>query len=174
MIELSACGPTSYGSATPFARLFSFLSPAFSKTRVIVSEIIIFLLLIPFAQKTFSQTQTGITQSCNAFEAMNLILEGQRLADQGTREALLEALNKNKAAYDCFRTINLRMGIGVALFATGTAYSSLGQKHQAINAFLEASNYVKDMGDSSINGIAMAGLGLAYSKFHRVIYETYK
>jgi hypothetical protein len=83
----------------------------------------------------------------NTIEGFKLFGEGQRLAKMGTRAALNEAIDKYKAAYECFHKDNNRAGMGMALLAAGASYSSLGQKRRALESFLIALTYIKQMGD---------------------------
>jgi CHAT domain-containing protein/lipopolysaccharide biosynthesis regulator YciM len=103
-------------------------------------------------------------QTPGIIEGYKLVQEGQRLVRMGTRATLMEAIDKYKAAYECFRKDNLRMGMGLAQFAAGAAYSSLGQKRRALEAFLEASIYIKETGDPSLQVIILAVIGLVYTK----------
>jgi CHAT domain-containing protein/tetratricopeptide (TPR) repeat protein len=95
---------------------------------------------------------------------LKLIEEGRRLAELGTRVALAEAIDKYKAAYECFRKDNLRVGMGMALFAAGGAHVSLGQKRRALDVFLEASTHIKETDGSSLRVIILAVIGLVYAK----------
>jgi CHAT domain-containing protein/tetratricopeptide (TPR) repeat protein len=102
-------------------------------------------------------------QTSNSIEGIKLILEGQRLAETGTRASLTEAIDRYKAAFTCFQKDNLKEGMGMALFASGAAYSSLAQRRRALDAFLEGSTYLKETGDPSMYAMSLAGIGIAYT-----------
>jgi CHAT domain-containing protein/tetratricopeptide (TPR) repeat protein len=126
--------------------------------------VLIFLVCLLFGQTALSIPAVWPPQTSNIVEGSKLVEEGKRLVEIGTRTALMEAIDKFKAAYEYFRKDNLHAGMGLALFSIGISYSSLGQKRHALNAFLEASIYLKEMGDSLLSAAALTGIGLAYSE----------
>ncbi|MEK6406797.1 MAG: CHAT domain-containing protein [Acidobacteriota bacterium] len=163
MIELSITRPGSTNCARRLANGFRFLSSAFPKTRVVKACVLVVLVSVIFGQTVLSKPAVWPTQTPNTVEGFKLIQEGQRLVGIGTRAALTEAIDKFKAAHECFRKDNLRVGMGMALFAAGGSYSSLGQKRRALDTFLDASPYIKEIGDPSLSATALAFIGLAYS-----------
>ena len=124
----------------------------------------VFLVSVIFGQTVLSKPAVWRQQTPNTVEGSKLIQEGQRLAGIGTRAALTQAIDRFKAAYECFRKDNLRAGMGLALFAAGGSYISLGQKRRALDVFLEASPYIKETGDPSLRVIILAVIGLVYTK----------
>lgn len=164
MIELSITRPASTNSAIRLAHGFGFPSSAFPKTRVVEACVLVFLVSVIFGQAVLSKPAVWPPQTSSTLEGFTLIQEGQRLVGIGTRVALMEAIDKFKAAYECFRKDNLRGGMGMALFAAGGSYLSLGQKRRALGTFLDASPYIKETGDPSLRVIILAVIGLVYTK----------
>src|SRR6185295_3837611 len=111
-----------------------FLSSAFPKTHVVVHVVVLVVLFsMIVTQTTLSKPAVLRPQSPNTVDGSKLIQEGQRLTGIGTRAALMEAIDKFKAAYECFRKDNVRVGMGTALFAAGGSYMKLGQKRRALD-----------------------------------------
>jgi CHAT domain-containing protein/tetratricopeptide (TPR) repeat protein len=164
MIELSITGSASAYSATRFAHGSRHRSLAFAKVRIARAGVLICLVCVQFGQTALSKPGFWPPQTSNTFEGLKLIQEGKRLAEIGTRATLMEAVDKYKAAYDCFRKDNFRRGMGITLFAAGGSYLSLGQKRRALDAFLEAAPYIKEMGDSALQVTIFAVIGLVYTK----------
>lgn len=98
----------------------------------------------------------------NPFEAMTMALEVMRLSANPSKENATESLKKYKEAYAYFKSQNIKLGMAVALFACGGAYSLLGQPREAVNAFLEASEYSKESGFDFLRPLLEAGLSTAY------------
>src|SRR5205085_2646978 len=162
MIKITVTQPASPNGATRIAPWFWFPSPARRKIRVAQVCVLVFLLFMPFNRIGLSKPGAWPAQTSNILEGLKLIQEGTRLADIGTRAALMESIDKYKAAYECFRKDNLKAGMGTALFAAGASYSSLGQKRRALDNFLGALTYLKEMQDPALNAMAWMGIGLAY------------
>jgi CHAT domain-containing protein/tetratricopeptide (TPR) repeat protein len=164
MIKLSITRLASANKAMRLAHGFGFPSSTFPKTHVVQAGVLVTLFSVMFSQTTLSKPAVCSPQTPNTVEGKKLIEEGQRLAGIGTRAALTEAIDKYKAAYECFRKDNLRAGMGMALFAAGGSYSSLGQKRRALEALLEAAPYIKEIGDPSFHVIILGAIGLVYTK----------
>lgn len=162
MVDLSMTRSDRAG-AKRLAGAFGFAS-VFSKTRVVQVWVLILSISVIFGGPASSHPVGWPPQTSNTPEGFKLIQEGQSLAGIGTRAALMEAIDKFKAAYESFRKDNLKAGMGIALFAAGGSYVSLGQTRSALNAFLEASAYIKETGDPSLRVIIVAVIGLAYTK----------
>jgi CHAT domain-containing protein/uncharacterized protein HemY len=142
---------------------FEFLSSAFPKTRVVNACVLVFLVSVIFGQTVLSMPAVWPAQTSNTVEGFKLIQEGQRLVGVGTRAALMEAVDKYRAAYECFHKDNLAAGMGLALFAAGGSYLKLGQKRRALDAFLEAAPYIKESGDPSLRVLILAVIGLVHT-----------
>jgi CHAT domain-containing protein/tetratricopeptide (TPR) repeat protein len=168
MIELSITRLTSTGITTRIASVICFLPPAFAKTRVVQACVLALLVSVPFGQTAHSKPAAGPAQTSNSLEGYKLLMEGQRLDELGTQAARMEALDKYKAAYELFRKANLRMEMGMVLFLTGTTYSSLGQKRQALEALLNSSTYAKEIEDSSLYAMVVASIGIAYANLNEL------
>lgn len=164
MIKWSIARSSNTGSAKRSGHGFRFLSSAFPKTRVVQAGVLVILFSLIFSQTVLSKPAVRPPQTPDHCEGSKLIQEGQSLAKMGTRAALTEAIDKYKAAYECFRKGNLRVGMAMALFAAGAAYSSLGQKRRALDVFLEASTYIKETDGPSMRVIILAVIGLVYTK----------
>jgi CHAT domain-containing protein len=162
MIKLSTTRAATGSSTLRLTDWLRMLVLAFPKIRVALACILVFFGSNPFGQTAFSKPAIWPSQTSSSIEGFKLFTEGQRLAGLGTRAAQMEAVDKYKAAYECFRRDNFRMGMGTTLFAVGAAYSSLGQKRRALDAFFEASTYLKELDDPSFYAMALAGIGIAY------------
>ncbi len=163
MIDLSITRSSNTNSATRSAHRLGFLSSAFTQTRVVKACVLVFLVSLMSGQTDLSKPAVLPPQTSNTLEGFKLLTEGQRLDGVGTRASRMEAIDKYKAAYECFRKDNLRMGMGTALFAAGAAYSSAGQKRRALDTFLDASTYLKEMEDLSLYAMSLMSIGFAYS-----------
>jgi CHAT domain-containing protein/tetratricopeptide (TPR) repeat protein len=163
MKDLSKIWPASAGSSARLAQRLRLLSPALPKTRYVQARVLCCLISVIFSQTVLARPVVWSPQTASRCEGFKLLAEGKPLSDQGTRKSLMEALDKYKVAYECFRKENLRMGMGLALFAAGGSYMSLGQKRRALEAFLEAVPYIKEIGDPSLSATALMGIGLAYT-----------
>lgn len=152
------------GRITRVARGFWFLPPAFAKARVVQACVLVFLVCMPLGLPALSKPAAWRAQTSSPCEGLKLIMEGQRLAQAGTRVALMEAIDKYKAAYECFRKADFKLGMGMARFAEGASYSSLGQKRRALEAYIEALPYIKQLEDASLLAAVLAGIGMAYSE----------
>lgn len=163
MIELSITPLARLEATQPVLRKFWLRSPAFSRTCVVRSCLVFVLASAPFGQTPLAKQIGEPAQTSNTVEGLKLLMEGQRISQAGTRASLNEAIDKYKLASELFRKDNVQIGIGTAMFAAGSAYSSLGQKRRALDAFLDASTYLKEGDDSSLYATAIAGIGLAYT-----------
>ena len=163
MLELSSTLFAGEGSVKRKACGRRVLSTALPITRVALARLLVLLIFLPFSQQAFARPVSRPPQTPNALEALQWIAEGQRLVEKGTRAAIVEAIDKYTAAYEVFRRTNFRMGMGTALFAAGAARSILGQKRRALEIFLDALTYIKEVGDPFFTGTALASIGLAYS-----------
>jgi len=167
MIELSITRSPNTNSAMRSRHGSGFLSSAFPKTHVVVHVVVLVVLFsMIVTQTTLSKPAVLRPQSPNSVEGFMLIQEGQRLDGLGTRAALMEAIDKYSAAYECFRKDNVRVGMGTALFAAGGSYMKLGQKRRALDAFLEAAPHIRESGDPSLGVIIPAVIGLVYAKLN--------
>jgi CHAT domain-containing protein/Flp pilus assembly protein TadD len=163
MTKLSDLWLGSVRGIARFARRSFKSSHGFSKSRAARAFLFFFLLPMPLSQ-ALSKPVVQPAQISSTNEGLTLFAEGRRLDGLGTRTARMEAIDKYKAAYECFRKDNHRVGMGMALFAVGGAYMSLGQKRRALNTFLDASPYIKETGDPSLRVIILAVIGLVHTK----------
>lgn len=88
------------------------------------------------AQVAQAQPLARRAQAASSLEGVKLLLEGKRLMETGARADWKAAVEKFKAACELFRKDNYERGVGAALCVLGSAYSSLGQKCQSLNALL--------------------------------------
>lgn len=161
MIELSST-LSAGGSSTK--RWWRILSTAFPITQAAQARLLILVVSLPFSQTALARPVARPAQTSNTIDAMKLMAEAKRLADLGTRAAMIEAIYKSKAAYELFRKDDHRVGMGMAQFVAGASYSSLGQNRRALEAFLDASIYTKETADPSLRATILAIIGLIYTK----------
>src|SRR5947207_3236176 len=125
MIKLSIPRSSNKHCATRPARRFGFCSAALPKIRVVQACVLVILFVAIFNQPVLSKPAVvWRPQTSNTVEGFKLIQEGQRLVGIGTRAALMDAIDKFKAAYEWFRKDNLRAGMGLAQFTIGASYST--------------------------------------------------
>lgn len=140
------------------------LSQAFSKPRVARACLLVLFMTVLFRQPLPAGPAVWPVQIANTVEGLKHIIEGKRLVEIGTRAALMEAIVKFKAAYECFRKDNFTEGMGMALLVVGVSYSSLGQRRPALEAYLEALPYMKQSEDTSPLAMALTAIGMIYSE----------
>ncbi|HEY7543539.1 MAG TPA: tetratricopeptide repeat protein, partial [Blastocatellia bacterium] len=101
------------------------------------------------------------------FDGAELILEGQALMKQQTRQAVTQALAKFKEAVALSQRKGNKGGMGAARLWEGIAYDWLGKPREALRAFLDASRYLKESGlgfmttpmTCALIGVTCASLG---------------
>lgn len=141
-------------------------SSAFSTPRLLQAGVLLCCVALIFTQTIFAKPAAWLPQTPSTVEGFKLFQEGKRLAETGKRADLIAALDKYKAAYECFRKDNLKAGMGLALLAAGAGYLSLGQKRRALDSVLDASTYIKETGIPSLHATALAVVGLIYTKLN--------
>lgn len=98
------------------------------------------------------------------FETLKLVLEGNALGANLTRDGVTQAIRKYRAAFEIFKSQGSKLGMAGALFACGTAHFFLGQHREALEALLESSDYFKESGFDLMRPILDATIGSSYAE----------
>lgn len=77
----------------------------------------------------------GNSQISQEAEAFRLLIEGENLRHQGTRESLQQALEKYQQALSLFRSTGNRRGEALLLGSIGRVYESIGQPQRALDFY---------------------------------------
>jgi CHAT domain-containing protein/tetratricopeptide (TPR) repeat protein len=99
----------------------------------------------------------------NPLAGFGLILEGQALMAQRTKQSLTDAVGKFKAGFALCQENDNKGGMGAARLWEGIAYDSLGKPREALSAFLDAARYLDEGGFGSMNPMLLAMTGVTYA-----------
>lgn len=94
---------------------------------------------------------------------VKLLMEGQVLMKDQSKEGLLRAIDKFKEATEVSRKINFNEGRVGALLWQGIAYDFLGKKREALNLFVDALRYCEESWISFMCPILKAITGATYA-----------
>ncbi len=96
-------------------------------------------------------------------EELGIIAQGQALMREPTREAIIQALAKFKEGFALSQKKGNKLAMGAARLWEGIAYDSIVKPREALNAFLDASRYLKEGGLGFMNPMIHAIIGAAYA-----------
>ncbi|WP_199320190.1 tetratricopeptide repeat protein, partial [Leptolyngbya sp. FACHB-261] len=102
------------------------------------------------------------TQDGRRAAAQRAFAEGQRLRQQGTAEALRQAIVKYEEALLLWRAVGDRSGEAATLNSIGLVYDSLGDKQQALSYYNQALPLRRAVGDRSGEATTLNNIGLVY------------
>ncbi|MEK6300530.1 MAG: CHAT domain-containing protein [Acidobacteriota bacterium] len=109
------------------------------------------------------QPQPSMPSVADALQVMKLGSDILQLGASRTPAGAIEAIKKGKEAFAIYKKMDLKVGMAASLFACGGAYYFLGQNREALNAFLEASEYSKESGFDFLRPLLEASTGAAYA-----------
>ena len=109
--------------------------------------------------------QQGETQAdAMRAEALKLMEEGVQLFEQGSKESLLAARDKLKAALVLWQKLeNNKRGQAVSLLGIGRVYSDLGEKRKALQYFNEALPLYRAVENKGGEAITLNNIAEVYS-----------
>jgi len=91
-----------------------------------------------------------------------LAKEAERLAGEGTREALAEAVRKLTAALTLYRESRDRAREAETLNSLGFNYSRMGEHRSALEQFEAALGLYRALGDKGMEAVVLNNLGIVY------------
>lgn len=100
-------------------------------------------------------------------QARALYAEGRGLQEQGTREALQQALKKYQAALALWRTMQDKAGESITLDALGVTSYALQEYQQAVQYHQQAVEVYRGLKDRPEERYSLYGLGTAYYSLGR-------
>ncbi|WP_016952409.1 tetratricopeptide repeat protein [Anabaena sp. PCC 7108] len=107
--------------------------------------------------------QQGTQQEAMLAKAKKLFQEGRQLYQQGTKESLLQAINKWEEALPLYRAVGDRRGEATTLLGIGSVYSSLGEKQKALAYLNQALALYRAVGDRRGEATALNNIGGVYN-----------
>lgn len=99
--------------------------------------------------------QTTATDEAKLATAEELYQEGFKLFQQGTKESLLQAVEKWQQALPLYQAINKSDREAFILVAIGQVYNLLGEKQKALNYYNQALPLIRAIGDRSAEAQAL-------------------
>ena len=106
--------------------------------------------------------QTAQTNSSEA--AQKVYEEAKKLYQQGTKEALTNAIAKYEEALKLYREAGNRRGEAVTLNNIGHVYSQLGEKQKALEYFSQSLPLARVVGDRRSEAVTLNNIGVVYSQ----------
>lgn len=117
----------------------------------------------PASGRIISRVPTVLRPQNDKRSPLLLVLEGQKLAEEGTPEALRNSIIKFKEAIDISKASGDKFGHGAALVLLGMSYASLGVKQHAVDALTEALPLTKETDDQSLQTLVLSSMGAVYA-----------
>ncbi|MEA5549857.1 tetratricopeptide repeat protein [Anabaena cylindrica UHCC 0172] len=107
--------------------------------------------------------QQGTQQEAIRAKAERLLQEGIQLYQQGTKESLLQAINKWEQALPLMRAVRERDGETATLIGIGRVYSDLGEKQKALAYYNQALPLLRAVRDRGGEAVTLNNIGSVYS-----------
>src|SRR5690349_6218852 len=130
------------------------------------SPILIILLAalsLSVPANTSSQQQSNSQASESLASARKTFEECQSIYRSGTPDAIPRALVKALDAAELFAKAGAKDGQAIALTWVGYLYGELGNRAQAIDAYVKAASIFRELGDAKNEADALTSLGYAYA-----------
>ena len=106
--------------------------------------------------------QESEPQVADLIEAIKLAKEFYEQSANPTTESATKAIEQMKKVFAIYKSMNFKLGMAAALFGRGSAYYFLGRTREALDAYLEASEYSRESGFDMLRPVLEASIGAAY------------
>lgn len=113
--------------------------------------------------QTKEQEQASEPQIGDVFEIFKLAFEAFLLSASQTPEGARESIKRYKATFAIYKKQNFKLGMAAVLFSCGAAHYFLGENQEALNVWLEASDYSKESGMDFLRPFLDACIGAVYA-----------
>jgi CHAT domain-containing protein/Tfp pilus assembly protein PilF len=110
-----------------------------------------------------NQESQCLSQIGDVFELLKLAFETFLLSASQTPAGARESIKRYKEAFAIYKRQDVKLGMAATMFSCGAAHYFLGENREALNAWLEASEYSKDSGLDVLRPFLDACIGTVYA-----------